>query len=751
MVLLPTSDASSSSAHIAMLEQQRALAQQRSAQRTAAGFGADGLTPASVGGDINCGAVVGPVSYPPRSTISRGAPVSSNTNNYANSAVGTVLLGSSSLSSGGSSSTGRPSSAAAAAGNDSISGLIAPAGFAVHCGPVVAVAGQLPTMMTMANSSGLDVTYSGGRPGTAQTQQQQQQQPQGVVVGLGGRPHSMRLLQAASQPPALIGASGIPFHRPSTSSVGSVLHPGIGGAQPMAILQPTQPQQFQFQQSMQSPEQYGGRPMTAGQQQQAPIAFTATVIPTAAGDAFDVTSGRPGAAGRGSQQPQRVIYRLQPSQSQASQQQNQQAQMQQPQFGNMAYASYACGGGNGVHQGPYSFLAGPQYTSSISSSVSGAAAAAAAVAVSDGLEVEYLAPVNPVPQPQQQHEEGDYSDAAVADTAVEELQPVVSKSASNNKRPGSGSTTSSTGSSGEREKERGATLTTTTTSSPTAASGRSGNRRPSPSSALISRDREGEGAVFDGAMLRKPADSRHLPVAPALHSAPSDADLMQHDRRGSTVKAEASSAVPFGLQSLSPPPPFEPTSLADVRRFVLTPAPQGYGPMQCTIVRDRTSSLSHRLHPVYTLYVKRCTTTTGATGSSKAQPPTAGDGTFILAGRKRPHNKTSNYIMSLDAKDLTRDSPSFVGGLQGQEAVPCGSMTRSCLILLTLNRFALSGSLTLQASFDQTSLEPNFLFSTMDSQREKFPLMRTKRILLELEKATYYRPTRIMCGRSWES
>lgn len=34
---------------------------------------------------------------------------------------------------------------------------------------------------------------------------------------------------------------------------------------------------------------------------------------------------------------------------------------------------------------------------------------------------------------------------------------------------------------------------------------------------------------------------------------------------------------------------------------------------------------------------------------------------FLLAGRKRKRSKTSNYLISLDPTDLSRDGDNFVG------------------------------------------------------------------------------------------
>jgi tubby-related protein 1 len=84
--------------------------------------------------------------------------------------------------------------------------------------------------------------------------------------------------------------------------------------------------------------------------------------------------------------------------------------------------------------------------------------------------------------------------------------------------------------------------------------------------------------------------------------------------------------------------------LRDMRRFLTSPVPFAAGIIQCYIERDR-SGVSNRLYPVYSLYLK--------------------DGDrFLCASRKRSNNKTSNYLISQDKRDLNRDSASFLGKLR---------------------------------------------------------------------------------------
>lgn len=82
--------------------------------------------------------------------------------------------------------------------------------------------------------------------------------------------------------------------------------------------------------------------------------------------------------------------------------------------------------------------------------------------------------------------------------------------------------------------------------------------------------------------------------------------------------------------------------LSDLRRFLTSPVPKGAGVVQCYIDRDK-SSISSMLYPMYTLSYKE---------------------RFLLAGKKRTYNKTSNYMITMDKRDLNRESPAFLGKLR---------------------------------------------------------------------------------------
>ncbi|MBN3300538.1 TUB protein, partial [Amia calva] len=80
--------------------------------------------------------------------------------------------------------------------------------------------------------------------------------------------------------------------------------------------------------------------------------------------------------------------------------------------------------------------------------------------------------------------------------------------------------------------------------------------------------------------------------------------------------------------------------------FALRPAPP-HTALQCRITRDRRG-VERGVYPTYYLHLERQ------------------DGTrvFLMAGRKRKKSKTSNYLISTDPTDLSRDTDSYIGKLR---------------------------------------------------------------------------------------
>nr|XP_040134797.1 tubby-related protein 2 isoform X1 [Ictidomys tridecemlineatus] len=100
-----------------------------------------------------------------------------------------------------------------------------------------------------------------------------------------------------------------------------------------------------------------------------------------------------------------------------------------------------------------------------------------------------------------------------------------------------------------------------------------------------------------------------------------------------------------GVAGLLPRTPGFPGLLLgeDLETYVLRPAQRGHM-VQCCISRDK-HGVDKGLFPIYFLYLE-------AENGRKH---------FLLAGRKRKRSKTSNYLISLDPEDLSRDGDSFVG------------------------------------------------------------------------------------------
>ncbi|XP_015282025.1 PREDICTED: tubby-related protein 3 [Gekko japonicus] len=86
--------------------------------------------------------------------------------------------------------------------------------------------------------------------------------------------------------------------------------------------------------------------------------------------------------------------------------------------------------------------------------------------------------------------------------------------------------------------------------------------------------------------------------------------------------------------------------IENLEEFVLRPAPRGIT-AKCRITRDK-KGIDRGLFPTYYMHLER-------DDNRKV---------FLLAGRKRKKSKTSNYIISIDPTDLSREGESFVGKLR---------------------------------------------------------------------------------------
>lgn len=103
------------------------------------------------------------------------------------------------------------------------------------------------------------------------------------------------------------------------------------------------------------------------------------------------------------------------------------------------------------------------------------------------------------------------------------------------------------------------------------------------------------------------------------------------------------------MQALGIAPVFDPVKkfntgvrldFSDMRNFLTSPLPRGMV-VQCYIVRNK-KGIKNKMFPSYELYLEE-------------------DSKFLLASRKRTNNKTSNYLMSMDKKNMGKESASYLG------------------------------------------------------------------------------------------
>jgi len=91
-------------------------------------------------------------------------------------------------------------------------------------------------------------------------------------------------------------------------------------------------------------------------------------------------------------------------------------------------------------------------------------------------------------------------------------------------------------------------------------------------------------------------------------------------------------------------PKFDISSIGpdQMKAFLLNPAPKSAGMIECRIIRDKAGL--HKLFPKYVLETDA--------------------GVFLMTGKKRAHNKTSNYWISMSKAESSKESNSFVGKLR---------------------------------------------------------------------------------------
>uniref|UniRef100_A0A3B5QVR7 Si:dkey-220f10.4 n=1 Tax=Xiphophorus maculatus TaxID=8083 RepID=A0A3B5QVR7_XIPMA len=89
-----------------------------------------------------------------------------------------------------------------------------------------------------------------------------------------------------------------------------------------------------------------------------------------------------------------------------------------------------------------------------------------------------------------------------------------------------------------------------------------------------------------------------------------------------------------------------PMSMEDLENFAVRPAPRDVT-IQCRVTRDRRG-MEKGIYPTYYLHMEK----------------EDGKRVFLMAGRKRKKCKTSNYLISIDPTNLTRDTNCYIGKLR---------------------------------------------------------------------------------------
>ncbi|XP_040031981.2 tubby protein homolog [Gasterosteus aculeatus] len=89
-----------------------------------------------------------------------------------------------------------------------------------------------------------------------------------------------------------------------------------------------------------------------------------------------------------------------------------------------------------------------------------------------------------------------------------------------------------------------------------------------------------------------------------------------------------------------------PMSVEDLEKFSLRPAPRDVT-IECRVTRDRRG-MEKGIYPTYYLHMEK----------------EDGKRVFLMAGRKRKKCKTSNYLISTDPTNLSRDTNCYIGKLR---------------------------------------------------------------------------------------
>ncbi|KFQ68516.1 Tubby-related protein 3, partial [Phaethon lepturus] len=133
---------------------------------------------------------------------------------------------------------------------------------------------------------------------------------------------------------------------------------------------------------------------------------------------------------------------------------------------------------------------------------------------------------------------------------------------------------------------------------------------------------------------------------PASHSQHPESERPRSATSEKSFAVSVLKSISGASCSTSPQADAQLGEVENLEDFALRPAPRGVT-VKCRITRDK-KGMGRGLFPTYYMHLER-------DDNRK---------TFLLAGRKRKKSKTSNYLISVDPTDLSRESEGFVGKLR---------------------------------------------------------------------------------------
>ncbi|XP_064391617.1 tubby-related protein 3-like [Halichondria panicea] len=130
----------------------------------------------------------------------------------------------------------------------------------------------------------------------------------------------------------------------------------------------------------------------------------------------------------------------------------------------------------------------------------------------------------------------------------------------------------------------------------------------------------------------------------AKEASPSSAVSTEEAAKVVPTAAVESQATGMQMQSLALTLTPGGGEIEDLHDFVHQPAPEGVT-IKCRVTRDQ-KGMERYLYPTYFLHMER---------------EDSGKKIFLLAARKRKKSRSSNYLVSTDPTDLSRDGENFIG------------------------------------------------------------------------------------------